>query len=132
MDLYSLLKYITKSKLVFKVSWVLESSLTSISIFEQRSNSHLLCPLQLKGYIQLHEKQAALEAATKNLSEISEETAQPVRKSSPGQAILNFTEFLKSVTASGADGRIIQDGQVLKFLLLNASQHFSQIVSSAR
>jgi len=95
----------------------------------------LFTTFQLKGYLQLQEKQATLEVSTnnaKNHAEVPEEAVQQIRKSSPGQAILNFTEFLKSVTASGAEGRIIQDGQVLKFLLLNASQHFSHIVSTAR
>jgi len=71
-----------------------------------------------------------LEAATSN-----NPTAEPEagnQGSSSGQAVLNFFEFLRSITKSCASGRIIRDGQSLKFLLLNTADRFSDIVNSAR
>jgi hypothetical protein len=87
---------------------------------------------QLKGYLQLQDRQQALEASTKVVAQTQETESPSARKSSPGQAVLSLSEFLKSLATAGADGRIIQDGKVLKFLLLKASNHFSDIVSSAR
>jgi hypothetical protein len=83
--------------------------------------------------LQLQDRQQALlEASTKAVAQTLETESPSARKSSPGQAVLNLSEFLKSIATAGADGRIIQDGKVFKFLLLKASNHFSDIVSSAR
>lgn len=49
-----------------------------------------------------------------------------------GQSVLCFAEFLKSLQTRDAGGRIIRDGNMLKFLLLNTSDHFSDLLTSAR
>ena len=49
-----------------------------------------------------------------------------------GQSVLNFAEFLKSLLTLDSGGRIIREEKCLKFLLLNPSDHFSDLLVSAR
>lgn len=53
-------------------------------------------------------------------------------KSFAGQAVLNFSEFFKSLLTFDAEGRIILEKKTLKFLLLNTSDHFQELIKSAR
>jgi hypothetical protein len=53
-------------------------------------------------------------------------------KPKSGQSILNFVEFLKSLLTFDTEGRIIVEGKAMKFLLLNTSDHFQDLIKSAR
>jgi hypothetical protein len=67
-------------------------------------------------------------------SEAAQAQPQPEqrRKSFAGQAVLSFCEFFKSLLTFDAEGRIILEKKMLKFLLLNTSDHFQELVKKSR
>lgn len=67
-----------------------------------------------------------------NTDGVPNQAIAPSTRPQSGQSVLSFSEFLKSLLTSDSGGRVIRDGKALKFLLLSTSDHFSDIMSSAR
>lgn len=117
--------------------------------------------LQLKGYVQQQERIADKTEEINNQKKIAEQDTkckslsknkgkenkkkagvvenepkvqvqQQKQRSFVGQAVLAFCEFFKSLQTVDSEGRIIVEKKVIKFLLLNTSDHFEELKNSAR
>ncbi|CAL8088877.1 unnamed protein product [Orchesella dallaii] len=143
LDVYELQAFIRKSKLIFKLKGYLiqkqkieektaeiklkSSEKPTINEASSRSKSKSSSKAANGGKTQVASK--TQKAVTENSDPV---TAVTSSRPQSGQSIISFAEFLKSLLTLDLGGRIIREGDVLKFLLLSTSDHFLDLLNSAR
>ncbi|XP_035710970.1 ATP-dependent DNA helicase DDX11 isoform X2 [Folsomia candida] len=133
LDLYELSKFIKASKLIFKLKGYVHQQEKIATKKEEES--------QKKADEGTNSKKESVNNRLKGKENKKNLTPNPAldnpvverrTKSFAGQAVLNFSEFFKSLLTFDAEGRIILEKKTLKFLLLNTSDHFQELIKSAR
>ncbi|ODM93421.1 putative ATP-dependent RNA helicase DDX11-like protein 8 [Orchesella cincta] len=141
LDIYELQTFIRKSKLIFKLKGYLiqkqkieeKSAELKLKASEKQTPSETASRLKSKPNSKTTKtEKTQLDSKTqKAATENANPTLASPRPQS-GQSIIGFAEFLKSLLTLDSGGRIIREGDVLKFLLLSTSDHFLDLLNSSR